>query len=211
VTDLSHVRWIAGGTGAGKTSVRRLLASRYDLTVYDGDRAEHGWMRRYSPEQHPYFHAMTQLTFEQRVRRSAEETFRAMPSLHGETLGFLVEDLRAMPADRIVLVDWFGNLPQHLAPLLSFRDQAVFLLPSAEFRRRVLSARYSDPARARANWGDSDHERALAHRLARDELWDAEVRRQAVELGLPIRDIDGTHSVDSLAAELTVQFRLTAW
>jgi hypothetical protein len=208
MTNLAHVRWIAGGTGAGKSSVTRLLAERYDLTVYDGDRAERGWTRRYAPEQHPYFHAMLQLSVEQRVSRTAKETFRAMPSLHGETIGFVVEDLLAMPADRVVLVDWFGILPRHLAPLLSFPGQAVFLLPSADFRRHMLTARYADPGRARANWGDSDHERALAQRLARDDLWDAEVRRQAGEFSLPIRDIDGSRGVDSLADDLATQFLL---
>jgi hypothetical protein len=142
------------------------------------------------------------------MARTAEDTFRAMPSLHGETIGFVVEDLLAMPADRVVLVDWFGILPRHLATLLSFPGQAVFLLPCADFRRRMLTARYADPVRARANWGDSDHERALAQRLARDDLWDAEVRRQAAEFSLPVRDIDGTRGVGSLADDLATQFLL---
>jgi hypothetical protein len=209
MTDLSHIRWIAGGTGAGKSSVTQLLASRYDLTIYDGDRAERSWVPRHTPAQHPYFHAMMQLTSSQRAARSASETFRAMPSLHGETIDFVVSDLRALPTDRPVLVDWFGILPQHLAPLLSFREQAVFLLPTADFRRRILTSRYSDPDRAQANWGNTDHAHALTQRLARDNLWDAEVRRQAAPLGLPVLDIDGTRTIDSLAAGLATQFRLT--
>jgi hypothetical protein len=209
MTDLSHIRWIVGGTGAGKSSVARLLASRYDLAIYDGDRAEHGWVTRHTPAQHPYFHALMQLTFAQRAARSAEETFRAMPSLHGETIDFVVEDLRALPTDRPVLVDWFGILPRHLAPLLSFREQAVFLLPTADFRSRILTLRYSDPDRAHANWGNTDHAHALAQRLARDNLWDAEIRRQAAPLGLPIRTVDGTRTIDSLASDLATEFRLT--
>jgi hypothetical protein len=53
----------------------------------------------------------------------------------------------------------------------------VFLLPTKEFRREALGTRFADPDRARATWGDGDHVRAFANRLARDELWDAELRR----------------------------------
>lgn len=35
---LSHVLWIGGSIGAGKTSVARLLADRYALQVYQYDR-----------------------------------------------------------------------------------------------------------------------------------------------------------------------------
>jgi hypothetical protein len=41
---LAHVRWIAGGTGAGKSTVARILAARADAVVYDRDRAEHDWL-----------------------------------------------------------------------------------------------------------------------------------------------------------------------
>jgi dephospho-CoA kinase len=50
--DLSHVRWVAGGTGAGKSTVARILATRHDALVYDGDRAEHGWFAR-ATRDHP--------------------------------------------------------------------------------------------------------------------------------------------------------------
>nr|CEL16156.1 hypothetical protein [Kibdelosporangium sp. MJ126-NF4] len=146
---MEHVRWIAGGTGAGKSTVTRLLAERYDLAVYDGDRAEQGWRPRYTPERYPYFHALSGLSHDERVRLTPEETFRGMPSLHGETIDLVVDDLLALSTDRVVLVDFFGNLPKHVAPLLARPEHAVFLLPTPEFRHRALRDRYSDPARAR--------------------------------------------------------------
>jgi hypothetical protein len=206
---LAHVRWIAGGTGAGKTTVARILAERYDLALYDGDRAEHAWVRRCTPERHPYFWAGLQLTHEQRVMRSPEDSFNDMASLHGETIGFLVEDLLAMPVDRVVLVDYFGTTPHDVHPLLTWSEQVAFLLPTPEFRRRALGARYSDPARARANWGQSDHVRAFANRLARDELWDAELCRQADAFDLPIMLVDGSRDANDLADDLARRFRLT--
>jgi hypothetical protein len=206
---LAHVRWIAGGTGAGKSTLTQVLAERHEVLVYDGDRAEHGYVNRCTPQRQPYLCALLQTPLEHRwTGRTADEIFQAMPSLHGETFGFVIEDLLALPADRPVLVDDFRNLPGDVAPLLTRREQAAFLLPTPEFRRQTLNTRFADPARARANWGSSDHADALAKRLARDELWDEEVRRQAVELDLPILQVDGSREVAELADQLAAMFHL---
>lgn len=207
---LSHVRWIAGGTGAGKSTVARILAERFGLSIYDGDLAEHDWASRCTPGEHPYLWAGVRRGLEHSALLSPEEKFNNMASLHGETIAFLVEDLRELPADRPVLVDYFGVAPRDLAPLLDWPQQAVFLLPTPEFRRRVLAARYSDPDRARANWGGRGHARAFANRLARDDLWDAELRRQAEATNLPVISIDGRRTPARLADELARRFRLLA-
>ncbi|MFI7674737.1 hypothetical protein [Actinophytocola sp. NPDC049390] len=204
---LRHVRWIAGGTGAGKSTVARLLERRLGAVVYDGDRAEHGWLPRCTQQEHPHLYAGLRLTKSERAAQSPEEKFHGSASLHGETIGFLVEDLLAMPADRPVLVDWFGVMPRYVAPLLSRPEHAVFLLPTNEFREQALRARFSDPDRARANWGSLDTSVALANRLGRDELWVAEVRRQARDAGLPVIDIDGTRDPESVADELAANFQ----
>ncbi len=72
----------------------------------------------------------------------------------------------------------------------------MLLLPTGTFRKQALRSRYSDPARARANWGDADPQPFITVRLARDELWDAEVRRQAQEADLPVLSIDATCGPD---------------
>ncbi|MGW5668651.1 hypothetical protein [Micromonospora sp. NPDC003776] len=206
---LSHVRWLGGGTGAGKSTLARALAERYDVLIYDGDRAERDYVTRCTPREHPHLWALLQAPPEQRWNgRSAREIFETMPSLHGETFGFVVEDLLALPAGRPVLVDDFRALPREVAPLLSWPEQAAFLLPTPEFRAEALRTRFADPARARANWGDADHQEALGRRLARDALWDAEIRQQALALRLPLVPIDGSRGVPELAADLAVRFRL---
>ncbi|XVQ86049.1 hypothetical protein ACQP2K_01040 [Microbispora siamensis] len=206
---LAHVRWIAGGAGAGKSTVTRALAERHDVLVYDGDRAELGYVHRCDPRRQPYLWALLRTPTEDRwASRTAEEIFHAMPSLHGETFGFVLDDLLALPADRPVLVDDFRTLPREVAPLLTRPEHAVFLLPTPEFRARALGDRFADPARARANWGDGDHADALAKRLARDRLWDQKLRRQARELELPVLPVDGSRGVADLATELAAMFQL---
>jgi hypothetical protein len=154
--------------------------------------------------------ALLRTPLEQRwAGRTPEEIFRSMPSLHGETIGLVIDDLLTLPTDRPVLVDDFRTLPEHVAPLLMWREQAVFLLPTPEFRRHALGARFADPARARANWGNSDHAEVMANRLGRDELWDDEVRRQALKQELPVLDVDGSRGIAELADELAARFLLT--
>ena len=142
--------------------------------------------------------------------RTPEEVFQGMASRHGETIGFVIEDLLALPKDRAILVDWFGTLPGALAPLLRWPEQALFLVPTAEFRRAALSARYADPERARADWGDRNVEKMLAKRYARDDLWDAEFRRQAMaeQLDSSVLTIDGSRTPTEVADYAAACFRL---
>jgi hypothetical protein len=205
---LAHVRWIAGGTGAGKSTVAHILANRAGAIVYDGDRAEHDWLSRCTQRDHPHMFAGLRLSVEDRAAMTPEEKFRRMPSRHGETIGFVIEDLLALPTDRPVLVDWFGNTPHDVLPLLTWPGQAAFLLPAPEFRSRMLAARYAEPDRARANWGSVGVTVALANRLGRDELWDAEVRRQASDVDLPVIDIDGTRDAEAVADDVARRFQL---
>jgi hypothetical protein len=206
---LSRVRWIGGGTGSGKSTVTALLAATFGLDVYDGDRAERAYAARVDPARQPRFAALLAMTPRQRwLNRPPEQVFAEMPSLHGETFGFVLDDILARPGETGLLVDDFRTLPRNVAPLLTWPGQAVFLLPTAGFRKRALGDRYADPARARANWGDEDTAMMLAARLARDELWDAEVRRQARELDLPLLEVDGSRGPADVAEELGRVFRL---
>lgn len=208
---LRHVRWLAGGTASGKTTAAAALARHFDLEVYAGDRAEHDWLRRCSPQRHPRLAALRNGRPGDNWRnRSPEQAFAAMAGRHGETISFLVEDLLARPADRVVLVDYFGVLPRDLAPLLSWPEQAAFLVPTPSFRRAALNRRYADPKRARANWGELDPATVLEARLARDALWDAEVTDQTAALRLPLLTIDGKRSPGELVRDLAEHFRLDA-
>lgn len=206
---LRHVRWIVGGTGSGKSTVAAGLARRFRIDVYAGDRAEHDWLARCTPQQHPHLAALRGRRPGDNWRnRSAQEAFEAMAARHGETVGFIVEDLLARPTNHSVLVDYFGVLPRDLAPLLANPAQAAFLVPTHEFRRNALGRRYADPDRARANWGDLDPSKVIETRMHRDALWDTELSEQAVDLGLPLITIDGSRPPGALIDQLADQFQL---
>lgn len=209
-SDFSHVRWICGGTGAGKSTVSHLLVERYGLAVYDGDTAGVSKYQDVDERRRPYMAALARMTREEAsTGRTAEEVFEQMPSRHGETFPFVRDDLLAMTGQGTVLVDDFSIRPFEIAPLLTWPEQAVFLLPTPEFRRLALTERYSDLDRARANWGNVDIKKALENRLARDHYWDEETRTLAAEHGLPVIDIDGTTPPDDIADDLAARFRLS--
>lgn len=206
---LSHVRWIAGGTGSGKTTLATTLAQRFRADVYDGDLGERSYLPRCTPQHQPRLHAIAAMTPAQRwLHRTPAEIFESMASLHGETFGFVLDDVMAHDHDRTLIVDDFRTLPNDLDGLLVSREQAAFLIPTPEFRRTALTRRYADPDRARANWGNLDPATILEARLARDALWDAEVIRQANQLGLPLLRMDGSRSIDTIVNDLAEQFRL---
>src|SRR5690348_10155523 len=90
---LAHVRWIAGGTAAGKSTLARILAERHDAEVYSGDRAEHHWLTRCTPQRHPHLSAMRGMPPGGKWEgRTPQQVFQAMAGLHAETIGFVIED-----------------------------------------------------------------------------------------------------------------------
>jgi len=102
-------------------------------------------------------------------------------------------------ADPPVLAEGFSLLPRLVAPLLSRPRQAVWLLPTPEFRRTAFENRGSTwtiPAKT------SDPQRALANLLARDQLFTEQLRAQARAAGLQTVDVDGSTDVAETVARV---------
>ena len=127
---LSHVRWLGGGTGAGKSTLAAVLARRFGTEVYDGDLAEHDHLARCTPRHQPRLLALAAMTPAQRwLERSPAEIFAEMPALHGEAFGLVLDDLRRRDPAQKVVVDDFRTLPREVAAFLDWPEQAVFCSP----------------------------------------------------------------------------------
>lgn len=204
---LSQVRWIGGGSGAGKSSIARRLADRHGLRVYSCDEAIARHVPRLSPADAPLLHAFLGMNMDQRwVERTPDEMSRTFPWFAGEGFILIVEDLLALPSEA-VLVEGFRALPRLVAPLLSGPMQAVWLAPTPPFRRAALEQRgtlWEIPNKT------SDPARALANLLARDALFTDELTREASVLGLPVLPVDGTRSEDTMAALVARHLGLAA-
>ena len=196
---LRHVRWIGGGSGAGKSTVARQLAADHGLRLYHTepfsklvDRADSGAT--------PLLRGFMAMDMDERwVNRPPEVMLETFHGFQGEGFDLVVDDLLALPPDPPVLAEGFSLLPRLVAPLLNRPRQAVWLLPTPEFRRAAFESRGS-------TWTipnkTGDPQRALANLLARDQLFTEQLRAQAQAAQLQTVDVDGSVGVAESVARV---------
>jgi len=195
---LRHVRWIGGGSGAGKSTVARQLAADYGLHFYGTDDtiAEH--VRRLNPSDAPLLHAFLAMDMDRRwASRPPDEMFRTFPWFAGEGFELIVGDLLELPEEPPILAEGFRLLPRLVAPLLSHPDQAIWLAPTPDFRRTAFDARgftWEIPRKT------SKPKQALSKFLVRDQLFTDEIAQEATALQLRVVKVDGQLSVNELTS-----------
>lgn len=118
----------------------------------------------------------------------------------------IIEDLLRLPKKPGVIVEGFRLLPRLVKPLLAVRSQAVWLLPSPEFRQAVFASRGGP------QWGfigkTSNPEQALRNVLERDAMFTQQLYAEAKRLELNVVQVDGTLTADELTSRVTEAFRL---
>ena len=140
------------------------------------------------------------------LTRSPQTMLETFHGFQGEGFELIIEDLLELPAAPL-LAEGFRLLPRLVAPLLSERDQAVWLIPSPAFRRAAFEDRgsmWEIPGKT------SDPQRALGNLLARDEMLTEQVAAEATGLGLAVVKVDVGLSVDALAQRVRVALGLSA-
>ncbi|WP_337060639.1 hypothetical protein [Kineococcus sp. G2] len=205
---LAHVRWIGGGSAAGKSTTAARLAAENGLHLHRTDETMSAHARRCPPRRCPHLRAFAAMSMDERwVHRSP----RTMPDTfhwyRGEAFDLVVEDLLDLPADRGVLVEGFRLLPHLVAPLLTGPERAVWLLPTPRFRRAALEAR-GDLWAIAGRTGDPP--RALANLLERDRLFTDRLREQTRRHGLRAIEVDAPLDGQQLAAQVARSLGLRA-
>jgi len=169
--------WIGGGTGGGKSTTARALAVDHALRRFPIDAFWYAYDARWA-----------------RPRKSPDEQWLATPpevqaaefeETSRRMMGYVLDDLAVLPDVPTVIEG-----PQILPDLVPPGDQAVFLDPTSDWQREVLSTRpmpSSNPARA------------LSNRLVKDRLYADRVTALARALGFPVLEMDGARE---LAAEV---------
>ena len=207
---LPYVVWIGGPPDSGKTSIAARLGEKYQAQVYHFDRHEMAHIRRADPAQHPaVVRLRTQLTeldepalaHELWLARSPEEMARGAIASWSQRVSLAIEDLLAMPPTQSIIAEGPGFFPEVIAPHLADPCQGSWLIPSETFKRASVARRdklrmvpVRDPARARENL------------IQRDLLMGEHIRRRAAELGLTVHEIDGSQSLEEVAALVEAQF-----
>lgn len=194
---MRHVRWIGGGSGAGKTTISRALATTHGLTRYDTDAAMADHAAREPVG--PYTAAFAAMTMDERwAHRDPVTMLDTFHWYRGEGFQHIEDDLRAIGTP--VLAEGFRLLPHLVAPHLRDGGHAVWLLPTPEFRRAALTERGSLWTIA-ARTGDPH--RALANLLERDRLFTERVTTETRRLGLTTITVDIGTGRDELREAVT--------
>jgi hypothetical protein len=205
-TRLGHVYWIGGGSGAGKSTISRRLASQYGLRVYATDDAMSDHDRRAALPDAPLLTRFKAMDMDERwANRPPREMLESFHWFQGELFGLIVEDLLRLPPQPGVIAEGFRLLPRLVQPLLSEPRRAVWLLPAPEFRRAAFCQRGS-------LWGiagkTSDPERALHNLLERDRMFTGRLREETRRLGLPAVEVGTRLTEDDLTARVATAFGL---
>lgn len=201
---LDHVFWIGGGSGAGKSTIARRLATEGDLVIYDTDEAMADHVRRCGPTDCPLLHEFIEMDMDERwVARSPEVMLETFHWFCGEGFDFVVEDLLDLPTGKGVIVEGFRLLPRLVAPLLDDSSHAVWLLPSPAFRHAAITSRGTINEIAGRT---SDPARGLDNLLRRDDMFTDRLRSEIGALNLTSIDVDLALSEDELVSKVAELF-----
>lgn len=202
---LRHVYWIGGGPGAGKSTISRRLADRYGWRRYATDDVMRDHTALTTPEEAPHLHAFMAMDMDERwVNRTPETMLETFHWFRGEAFDLIVEDLLRLPSRPCVVVEGLRLLPHLVQPLLTVPDQAVWLLPTPEFREAAIRGRAA-PGSGFV-WRTSDPERAERNLSARDGMFTQRLAEETARLGLPTIEVDTTLSEDELDRQVAEGF-----
>jgi hypothetical protein len=205
---LRHVRWLGGGSGAGKSTIAQHLAAAHGLRLYRTDEVIADHAQRAPSTDTPLLDAFLAMEMDERwVTRSPQAMLKTFPWFAGEGFDLIVEDLLALPEEPPILAEGFRLLPRLVAPLVGHPHQAVWLVPTPAFRRAAFDRRgftWEIPKKT------SKPEQALANLLARDDLFTQAVMQEANALKLPVIAIDGAVSVDAMIRHVAHHLNLSA-
>lgn len=197
---LRGVVWIGGGSGAGKSVVARRLADEYGLQCYATDDVMADHAARTNAVDSPQLAAFAAMDMDERwLHRSPATMLDTFHWFRGEAFDLIVDDILALPGDTGVIVEGFRLLPRLVQPLLTNRSQAVWLLPTADFRVAALQRRGSLTTIADQT---NDPQRALHNLLTRDEMFTDRLRAEVADLGLAAITVDGRVSEAELASRV---------
>jgi hypothetical protein len=194
---LDRVLWIAGGSGAGKSSVARAIARRHDIELYAADARGYAHLARSSGSDRP-----SETPDERWLVPRPEQLVERFLAAASARLPLVLEDLAALGGRTLVVAEGPTLLPDLVHRHLASPEHALVLVPTDDFSERMLTRRGGG-----RGLGTSDPERAHAALLARNRILNRTIRERAVALGLPVVVVDGSLTLVETARLIAERFR----
>ena len=199
---LSHVLWIGGATDTGKTTISQIIATRYGLQVYNYDHHDQPQLERLA-QTLPRYRAFLDASLDERwVHPEPEGLLQFVLRGFQDRFPLVIEDLLALPREPMIVAEGFGLTPALLSPVLSSKHQAIWLVPTEEFKRISMKRRHKPSFRDEV--GDPD--RATRNVFRRDMLLVEQVKAQARSRGLTVYEVNGSRSAEEIATLIERHF-----
>ena len=202
---LKNVFFLGGSPCAGKSSISKILASRFDLDVYHVDEAFETQVQRLNPTHQPTLTRWLASSWNERWMQPVDCLVKDVIGCYREHFGLVVGDIAARPGGKSLLVEGTALLPRHVANVLPQRSHAIWIIPTASFQREHYSKREwarevvekcADPEVAFQNWMERD---------IRFAEW---IEAEVSTLHLKLLKIDGSRTIAASAEEVARHFRL---
>jgi hypothetical protein len=201
---LAHVFWLGGPSDSGKTSIMNIIVQRRRWQRYPCDFHEHNHLiARADPVLHPnIYQSIGRSLDENWLRPTPQQLFENILATNDERFPMICDDLRLMPPKLSVLVEGPRLFPKLVIPVLTSMNQAIWLIPTADFVRASQERRDKPSGRH----GSSNPERLRENFLARERLLAEYIESEVTRLGLPSIKIDGRRTAVEIAAEVESHF-----
>jgi 2-phosphoglycerate kinase len=191
---LSHILWIGGATDSGKSTVAQKLGERHQLQVYHYDRRDSAHHEQLATTI-PAYRAFLDASLDERwVYPEPEDLLQRSLQSFRDRFPLVIDDLLAFSNDQRIVAEGFGLLPELLAPLLSKPAQAIWFVPTEEFKWVSMQRR------GKPSFGPqtSNPERAKTNLFTRDRLLAAYLKKQATQYDCAVVEVDGSRSADEM-------------
>jgi hypothetical protein len=111
-------------------------------------------------------------------------------------------DLSLMPRKPPVLAEGQCLFPKLVVIALTSLNQAVWLMPTADFVRASQKQRNDGPCKSES----SDPKRFRENFPARERLMEDYIANEVARLGLPLIEVDGRRTAEEIADEVEAHF-----
>jgi hypothetical protein len=169
--NLEKVFWLGGSPCSGKSSVSRILKSRFDLDVYHVDESFDVQIKRLNSESHSALTKWCAASWNQRWMQPLDNLVNEVIACYQEHFSLVLDEILSMPKPgRPLLVEGTALLPRQIAGISVERNQAIWVVPTADFQLKHYSNREwikeilqkcDDPEAAFRNWMERDIQFAL--------------------------------------------------